>query len=346
MRSRLQAVIPLFMFLLAAASAQASEMKGVVEFVAEDGIRFTHDSVLGPATSDLRFSPMLQVEINGRPATLAEVKSGMEARLTLDENRTITELFARSLEPAFESIALEGEYPSLTADGLTIFYEKPHEEASWIWTASRKDPGSEFMDARPLFPGRSPTVSGDGLEIVYLDQNRKRETILHSSERKSLDEDFGRARPVSEFVRFPDPEYPFLSTDGLTICFRDTSSRPPRIVSSSRRTLTSRWSRPEPLLESKLAAGSGEYFRWPSLSNDGLTLLTMINTPSTPQPMVLHRKSTDAPFTEAEKLENDLIPPYISCPRYVAETHELFFNGHPTFSPDHKLAVLKEFELP
>ncbi|MCG6156580.1 HtaA domain-containing protein [Rubinisphaera margarita] len=346
MKVGLSAAAPFLLFLIVSTVASASEMKGSVEFVAKDGIRFTHDSVLGPATTDLKISPMLRVEINGKPATLADVKSGMKARLTLDESRTITEIFARSLEPASDAIELDGDYPSLTADGLTMFYEKPFKDAVWIWTASRKDPASEFTGATPLFPGRSPAVSGDGTELIYLDQNRKNESILHSVERKSLNEDFGRARPVSEFVRFPEPEYPFLSPDGLTICFRDTSSRPPRIVSSSRRTLRSRWSTPEPLLEQQLAARSGEYFRWSSLTSDGLTMLTMINTPSTPQPMVLHRKSTDAPFTEAEKIENDLIPPYVSCPRYVAETNELFFNGHPTFSPEHKLAVLKEFELP
>lgn len=56
-------------------------------------------------------------------------------------------------------------YPSLSEDGLTIYWEGPK---STVWTAHRETPDSLFADKTKLLAGRQPTVSQDQLDIVLL----------------------------------------------------------------------------------------------------------------------------------------------------------------------------------
>lgn len=335
-------------FLLVTSVANSAEIEGVIDSVQGSQIKVSFQGALGATTVDLKVSPFAKIVINDIVVPLAEITGGVSAQISVDDStKEVTQIIGKRQQSGLEIIAeLDGEYPSLTADGLTIFWEKAETANPWIWTASRKDSKSYFTDAKKLFPGRHPSVSGDGLEIIFLGTNARNERQIFSATRTSNEQPFNRGKVISEFTKFNNPKCPFLTVDGLTICFRDTSQNS-QIVVSTKRSSGAKWSQPLPLTVQGTEARLGGYLVWPCLVNDGLTLITTLDgSPSGSQVLVSQRSSTNEPFSIFEKLECQSLPVAIRCPRYVDATNELFFSGHPKFTPQIKFGVIKGFQLP
>lgn len=100
--------------------------------------------------------------------------------------------------------------PWLSPDGLTLYWQSTAkgEKQRWVWRAERKSADALFENARKLFPGSDPTVSGDQLEMIVLDGRN-----LHSTIRKTKKDDFGRMRKISELDGLGLLASPCLSED-------------------------------------------------------------------------------------------------------------------------------------
>jgi Tol biopolymer transport system component len=145
---------------------------------------------------------------------VATRKSGSSGELTLD--REVTELG-------------DARHPTLTADGLTIYYEAYDAIYTAIFTATRSS------ESKPFGPGRvmkeievesiqfTPSISRDGNTLIFGAAAPNGATRLMRVYRGS-DGEFGTPEVVEE-VRPPiegNDADPFLMPDGKTILFAST----------------------------------------------------------------------------------------------------------------------------
>ncbi len=234
----------------------------------------------------------------------------------------------------------------MTADGLIIFWEKKDDDGLWIYTAHRRTADEYFTEITRLFPGRHPTISGDGTELIFLGMNAQRQRTLCSARRRNSDQPFTRAVEIPEFKNLIYPKCPCLSEDGLMIYFR-TPGTDGQIVVSERKNRTATWSSPKSLLGPRLEKEVSQFSTWPFLSKDRLTLLWMIEKPSSPPLLVFARRSTpSASFDSFREVDCGSLPDGIRCPRFVDATKELFFNGHEKLGSNFFIGVVKGFSLP
>lgn len=258
---------------------------------------------------------------------------------------------AKGNPKSFEFVSapeIDGFYASLPQDGLMVFYEAPSANGPEIRTARRENVDGYFTDRRTLFPGRHPAVSGDGLELVFLQRPVGKQTAtLHVASRDSLDTPFRRAAEIRELAGQPDPKSPFLSTDGLTLCFRINGDSP-ALVYSIRRSRTAAWSSPKSLVSPRLERELGGSFTWSCLMKNGLMLICALEGTGQSQKnlFVMKRDDPEKPFENLTLIEDDAIPQMVRCPRYIESTGELFLTGHPKVEPLFGVGIIKNFSPP
>jgi len=359
LRSTFCFVLPLLILISGSVvSAQSETVEGEIVSVnvAAGSVELAYQAALGKTQSTLDVSKKARITINGDPGTLEGLQKGQTATVIYNtELAVVTSLQATGAggSQTTELVRLDdlnGSYPTLTADGLTLCYESPGEGEPLLMLARRNSAAESFQDPEPLFPGRHPALSRDGLELICLQiAPGKKTRTLHVATRKALIAPFGKPVEIRELSSIEYPRGPFLSEDGLTLCFR-TSKGTSELVSCRRVSRTSAWSSPKLLLASSVEQNLGGQLTWPWSSADGLKLLATLETggKSTGQPnlYLLKRTSVAQPFSDPALIENAAISFMVRSPRYLPQTKELFMSGVPNTANAFGIGVVKGFSIP
>lgn len=314
-------------------------------------IDISYKAALGQTSTSLDISKKADITINGVSGTLESLRKGQKVSVTYNKDLDVITAIQATGDvqtSEFVTIAeLDGSFPTLTQDGRMVFYESRGSSEPMITSATRDNSDRPFENVEQLFPGRHPAISGDGLELIFLHLPAGKKTrTLHVATRKSLKEPFGRLLEIRELSHFAYPRGAFLAEDALTLCFR-SSEEDGQIVQAIRKTRTSPWSKPQPLLTPDVERKLGGMLTWPALSNDGLALLATLEKGNsyekTSNLYVLTRSDPSQPFSQATPIENDALPPLVRSPRFVESTKELFISGVPNTEPQFAIGVVKGF---
>ncbi len=226
----------------------------------------------------------------------------------------------------------------LSENGLTIYFEKRISvKESVICTAHRPDVDSLFSGQRTLFAGRQPTITEDGLEMVFVGERLTcsgSEFCFYSATRAAVDQPFQRPRPILELRDVPESaatsRSPCLASDGLTLFFNDfPQAGVTRLVFATRRDRNSLWTARQPLRVTE--NGFHGVLACPFVTADGLILFCVHDdsvSRNGEQGTLLKftRASTDDAFSHPEIVRMEGFPHLFgSYPHYVSSTHELFF---------------------
>jgi len=246
---------------------------------------------------------------------------------------------------------VQGSSPWLSQDGLTIYWEKDLEKGGAIWTAQRESPDSYFTDKKELFPGRYPTVTADGLEMVFLAKWNEKPSFQVAT-RISMDGSFSGAKEIRELRDVQRPISPCLSPNGLMLYFNrggGATKIPMEIVVCSRGGREAPWSMPRPL-PIRLAGIEKGVLTGAYVNSSGLSMYCAIEGREKQVKgdnlMLWTRRSKDAPFASFKYLRFDgSMQMQCLAPRYVAATNELFVNR--VVAPSQfEIWVLKNFIPP
>jgi hypothetical protein len=253
--------------------------------------------------------------------------------------------------------------PWVSQDGLTIYWVAGD---GWIWNASRKDDKSPFRTKQRIVKGMMPTVSSDGLELIFVGTpiDGQRGNSLYVTRRQSSDSFFERPTQIKEASQVDYPRNPCLSPDGLalylsfsldgSIIDRKDSTQTERFKTWSFGLLTradrdSAWSSVKPLMlmkdriEGKLT--------WLFPSSDGLAMLCAREGWNDDQGMLMFwtRESANEPFARSTFIQINELPTLIGrSPRYCARTQELVFARYVGNGKNRKIALwmVKHLNLP
>ena len=158
------------------------------------------------------------------------------------------------------------DHPWLSEDGLTIYWDRTVHGKGSILSARRESSQSAFTDQRQLFNGRCPTVSSDGLEMVFVRDRTdgQKGRSLFATSREAPDKPF---RPPAEITELSQPNVwgPCLSPDGLKLYFNGSPPSTASVVYSARSDRASPWSDPKVFADLDVSC--------PSLTADHLRLL-------------------------------------------------------------------------
>ncbi len=332
------------------------------------GITVTYETKLGQKSIDLDVSRKAEIMVNGKPGKLDAVRPGQKAKVSFEkELQIVTKITATGANKAtngkdpelIECSELndlgDNDHPWLSQDGLTIYWDREVVEdkdsvKNSIWTARRDNLQSMFTDKKSLFPGGCPTVSADGLEMVFMRWEPSQQKMsLHATSRDTVKSSFRRPSEIAELAGFLSWG-PCLSADGLTLYFTHRTSTPQgsMVVYCTRPDRSSPWSSAKTF--AKVALGC------PSVTSDGLHLLghdtaaSRQNNAEHSHLLIWTRPSAQAAFSKC--IEIDGFPGLRGqCPRYVPPTKELFFvresfkNGQPERRHT-ALWIIKNFSLP
>ena len=135
------------------------------------GITVVYETTLGQKTIELDVSRKAEITVNGKEGTLDSLGEGLKAKVSYDKDLVVvTKLEAtgvvvkrKALELVEVSELNPGISPCFTNDGLTVCWER----TGVIWTAHRPDAESYFSEKKELFAGRHPTMTSDGLEMIF-----------------------------------------------------------------------------------------------------------------------------------------------------------------------------------
>jgi hypothetical protein len=319
------------------------------------GLTVTYETKLGHKSIDLDVSRKANITVNGASGTLDSLRPGQKAKVTYEQElQVVTKVVATGSGSVMSSKRPElvecselndeggNDNPWLSEDGLTIYWDRDLGGKLSIWTARREDARSLFTDKKMLFPGRLPTTTADGLEMVFraLRTDGQPGSCLYATTRNTANSPFRRPSRISELMEF-SPWSPCLSGDGLTLYFNDTTKT--GVVSSTRPNRSSPWGRPRPFASIESASLY--------LTPDGRHLLgTEIaknQRLDRSNLWVWSRSSTGEQFHKSSRIEFAGCPPIFGgCVRYVASTKEVFFSrilkdGKPT-----GIWLIKNFDLP
>jgi len=316
--------------------AQTTTVEVTIQSVKPKEITVAYKTNLGEKTITLDVSRKATITLNGEEATLESLGQGQKATVEYNkELEIVTKIVATgkaASPPELLKVSeLEGIMPWLSEDGLTVYWERDET----IWTAHRDNPDSYFTDKKELLPGRSPTVSGDGLEMIFILGG-----CLHVTTRQDLGSSFRRAKPIREHGDQNKRQFPCLSSDGLTLHFSEFWGQTMGISYTTRSSRTTQWSQPKRLL-----VQSRTPLVWPFVTSDGLTLFCSDETERVrgayEKLTVWSRKSTEEPFINRKYVEIKGQAVLGRGPRYVAATSELFFCQTKDDRP--QIVVIKNF---
>lgn len=345
---RIFAAAVLLAFLTAPLPAETVTAIGTIEAVdaAARTITVRRKTANGEKTARLKIADDAEVAFDSEVAALDQLKTGQSVDITYDTTaKQVTKLEARSAgdKPAAPPARPElietrelnpGQYPCLTEDGLTVFWERD----GAIWAATRADADSSFADKRELFRGRHPTVTADGLEMVFLSSAGSSGEIFHATKRTNLGQAFGRAKVIAELVDERQAKCPSLAPDGLTLCFWRVGGE---MVVCAHDEKGARWSKPMPL--PIRSDGPPRSANWPQFAAAGLKLFCSGEgggqlLSGHGNLMFSSRRTVAEPFAAPRTIDIAGLPPLSGrSPRYVAATRELFFtraiidNGKPNW---------------
>jgi hypothetical protein len=177
------------------------------------GITVVYETKLGQKTIDLDVSRKAEITVNGKEGTLDSLGEGLKAKVSYDKDLAVvtkleaTGVVVKRKAPELVQVSElndeeDNEWPSLTEDGLTVYWAR---NRSTIWTAHRDDPQSLFTDKKQqLFPGQMPTISSDGLELIFAGERTdgQKGVSLHVTTRSAHDKAFHRPTEIRELGEF------------------------------------------------------------------------------------------------------------------------------------------------
>lgn len=298
------------------------------------GITVFYKTELGEKNIELDVSRKAEVTVNEKEVTLDSLGPGLKAKVSYDKELAIvtkieaTGVVVKRKPPELVEVSElnPGMYPWLSEDGLTVFWERNFA----IWTAHRANVESYFSEKKELFPGRQPTLTADGLEMIFLGTGRTggRGERFSVAKRENVQQPFNRAREIAELADEEGSRNMSLSPDGLSVYFNSSGGGGDLVV-SVRKTKDSPWSKPRIV---PIAKGfSLPPLGWPYVCNDLLTLYCCNQEEgylkrNSGNLWVLSRSSRAQPFTKPILIEVEGLPKLVGrSPRFVPGTNELFF---------------------
>ena len=229
--------------------------------------------------------------------------------------------------------------PWVSADGLEIFWCVIAREDGFdvskakIYSAHRKHANAGFDGTKLLFPGHSPVVSADGLEMIFC--NADSESFSRST-RKTKTDEFGPPVPIPS-LSFPGlaPAPRWLTDDGLTLYLelKDKGENGMHHAWTSTRSDTNAsWNEPElvPIKFQGMPTHARFVFESGSADNLHLYCLGDFTPPGGSRDMrlgVLSRQQPHGPFTQWQEIPlttPTLQQPLCWRPLFVPQTGELF----------------------
>jgi hypothetical protein len=179
-----------------------------------------------------------QISRDGLELYMASKRDGGISKIWVSRRDTIKDPWSMptKLEAPVNS-AVSQSFPSLSADGLELYFSDGFQEAKdpmgygasdiWVLTrASKDDPWSIPKNLGPAINSvnmeNSPCISADGLELYFMssipDHPRNSEIVV--STRLSKDDPWGEPVTLNTNVNSNQYEYtPFISADGLSLFF-------------------------------------------------------------------------------------------------------------------------------
>jgi hypothetical protein len=331
----------------------------------------------GSKTLTLDVSSKAKISVEGKEASLDTLKPGETVKLSYHDKLEVVLKIAvasnRQGQPhspsALEATPLDelnfpavnDVNPSLTSDGLQIFWQTPGEDVAakeqWIYSARRKDPASRFTDKAKLFRGFNPVISAYGLHLHFYSPLTQ---SVNLATRTTASESF--ARPRIE-LRTKEAYPSGISSDSLTMYLDlkpfDRHS-PAHVV--SRDNLTAAWGRPTPI-EVELAE---EHFRVNSIlsvspvGESESAVLCIMNVEDHNEAQVrrgvLSRKNRRGRFTRWDDIllsDSTGRNAGYFAPRYVPATKELFVQSSDLYGDKGLIAkwkvdlwVIRNYEQP
>ena len=276
------------------------------------------------------------------------------------------------LPPAVNDTPDGAENPSISGDGLTIYYDGYSDTSKLpgIWQATRSSIGAEWVNGQPLGDAVNSSVrqleadvTADGLELYFRasDHSEHYDTLLPSDSlmvatRSSIEDDWGEATRLPETIKpLACIQGPSVTGDGLELYFNAVDApgnecrggRFGNIYVTKRATRNDAWE--EPQLVESFAVTSG-------ISSDGLTLYfnggdnasrrsagLAVNTfDNGPSVFVRRRNSRDEDFGPAVELGD---PPNTSSTFFAAWGPEPSSDGKTLYFSSDRPGAPSEFAI-
>lgn len=354
-------VMGAFLLTVQCAVAAVVEVDVTIKSVDAKGrsIAVVYKTELGNKTIDLDVSRKAGISLNDKPDTLESLGGGLKAKVSYDKELLVVTRIVATGTPTIvkqpELVELSelsddtnNDHAWLSADGLTIYWDRTSGKKGNIWTAHRDKPELPFGATKMLFSGKCPTVTQDDLQMILVGDRTDGEKgmALQVATRESPDKPFSRPKEINN-LRDNNAWSPCLSPDDLTLYFGSRSLQD-KTFFCTRKDKGAAWGKAKAFTASGF---EGSNVSLSFITPDGLTIFGQDSSP-TPRLMILSRSSTKAPFSDPKPIKVNQRPLYGYWPRYVSATQELFFvrlpldKGRWDKSRPVGIWVVKHFVLP
>jgi Tol biopolymer transport system component len=173
--------------------------------------------------------------------------------------------------------------PTLSADGLTLYFSLVENSIDTIYTATRTDRGKVFSRAAKIaisgVDGRqaTPFLSYDGLTVYFVSERPGgQDRDLWSARRARQNGQFSNALPLAGTSNPADDRRPWVTRDELTLLFASTRGGPEMdIYTATRTSQTESFSTPVPVP----GVSGPSRDESPIMTSDGLTLYLASSRP-------------------------------------------------------------------
>lgn len=206
---------------------------------------------------------------------------------------------APALAPGLTMPADSLTTPTLTPDGLTIYYDffaggaadgqiRRRDRANLA--AAFSDPPSQGLGSvNTSQPERDPFLSSDALSLYFSRTPQGGDEDIYVATRLTTMDAFSAGVPVAELnTNMSDDRHPVLSPDGLAIYFSTNRGSAKRVIHVARRqTIASPFGISQPIAELVPAAGTFDSPAW--VSADECVLYFTSNRTGTPKIYVARR---------------------------------------------------------
>ena len=210
---------------------------------------------------------------------------------------------------------LTDEWEPAPLPGGTVLYYEAYLGTLDLLVATRPDTTADFAAGNVItelstanFDERSPTLTDDGLILLYASNNGPT-FDLWAAERSTTADLFAAGGPVPVVNSDLYEASPWLSGDGLRLVFASERLGPSDLFETTRASRTADFATPQKLVE--LDSGPGDFELAPSLTSDGLEIFFASSRLGTEGGLDLYRArrpTVDAPFGAVEPV------PEISTP--------------------------------
>ncbi|MEZ6122460.1 MAG: family 16 glycoside hydrolase [Planctomycetaceae bacterium] len=220
-------------------------------------------------------------------------------------------------------------YPSVSADGLTIWWTREGDgTTAGIYQASRSSVSEQFGGENLVQSNaRLATVGADGLEMYALTANEDGEMTRPARfTRRQVSETFGFQEAVQSLSTFHSPKCFSLSEDGKRFSFqhRPTASSSYKLSVQSRAITADQWGPPE-----EVSTATPRLLRWTQFLDNGRLLLCSESAAGGgKEHVVIHSNPTQGfTFLSSRTVSIDgRTDQNIRCPKYCPATGELFYS--------------------